>query len=348
MIGEAAEEPPCEAVASPMALPVALDEQGDRLDRAISLRLAPITPTSLQRAVEESTRGGKRLRPRMALWFGDCWGVESAAAEGVACLTEWLHSSFLIQDDIQDGDEWRRDQPTLWKSQGIPTALNAADWLLSSVYLEVGQILVPDAIRSKLLTAVQDVHRRTVIGQQLDLDARADPDFNLERYEQAVQWKTGRYLALGMVGVAILAKFDASSIELLWKVGDQLGPAFQIQDDLLDMTRSKGRGGQIGNDILEGKPSILFAHALERGDLSQADRSSLIAVMGKPRNQTSEEDVELVIEMCRSCGAIDFAREQARCRADAAALLFQQIPEITPDVQESFEQLTRFAVERNR
>jgi geranylgeranyl pyrophosphate synthase len=114
------------------------------------------------------------------------------------------------------------------------------------------------------------------------------------------------------------------------------------------MTRSKGRGGQIGNDIREGKPSILFAHALERGDLSQADRSSLIAVMGKPRNQTSDTDVEQVIDMCRSCGAIDFAREQARCRADAAVLLFQQIPEITPDVQESFEQLARFAVERNR
>jgi geranylgeranyl pyrophosphate synthase len=348
LIGEASEEPPCEADPSPVALPVALAEQEDRLDRAISLRLASVTPVSLQRAVEESTRGGKRLRPRMALWFGDCWGVEKGAAEGVACLTEWLHSSFLIQDDIQDGDEWRRDQPTLWKSQGVATALNAADWLLSSVYLEVGQISVPDAIRSKLLTAVQDVHRRTVIGQQLDLDARADPDFSLERYEQAVQWKTGRYLALGMVAIAILAKFHDTSMDLLWKVGDQLGPAFQIQDDLLDMTRSKGRGGQIGNDIREGKPSILFAHALERGDLSPSDRSSLIEVMGKPRHQTSDEDVEQVIEMCRTCGAIDFAREQARCRAEGAVQLFRQIPEITPDVQASFDQLARFAVERNR
>ena len=348
MIGDAAEDPACEATGRPDGLPESLAGLADRLDRALSLRLSTVAPVSLQAAIKSATRGGKRLRPRMALWFGKCWGVDPSAAEGMACLTEWLHSSFLIQDDIQDGDEWRRDQPTLWKSLGIPMALNAADWLLSAVYLEVAQISTSDAIRSKLLTAVQDVHRRTVVGQQLDLDSRADPDFNLDRYEHAVQWKTGRYLALGMVGVAILAEFPDSSVELLWKVGDQLGPAFQIQDDLLDMTRSKGRGGQIGNDIREGKPSILFAHALERGDLSAHDRSLLIEVMAKPRHQTTEKDVHWVIELCRSCGAIDFAREQARCRAKDAVGQFGQIPGITTDVQDSFEQLAKFAVERNR
>ncbi|MGE4618408.1 MAG: polyprenyl synthetase family protein, partial [Planctomycetota bacterium] len=196
--------------------------------------------------------------------------------------------------------------------------------------------------------SVQDVHRRTVVGQQFDLDGRADPDFNLNLYEQAVQAKTGRYLALGMVGSAIVAGLDESSVELLWQVGDQLGPAFQIQDDLLDMTRSKGRGGELGNDIREGKPSILYAHALESGGLSSADRNELVSVLGKDRSQTSDEEVAWVIDLFQRCGSIDFAHDQARNRAEKGVRLFRQITGVPEIVSEQFENIARYAVERDR
>ncbi len=336
------------ATASLSELPKSLSRSGDRLARAISARLALVPSTVLQGALQRSTSGGKRLRPLLALWFGDSLGVSSENSERIACLTEWLHSAFLIHDDIQDGDEWRRDQPTLWKSHGISTALNAADWLLAAVYLEVSRMHLADEVRSQLLSAVQDVHSRTVLGQQYDLDGRGDADFGLERYEQAVRAKTGRYLALGMVAVAIAAQWSQRAIDQLWAVGDHLGPAFQIQDDLLDLTSSKGRAGQLGNDIREGKPSILYAHALERGQLSGEQQNRLVDVMAQERVLTGDEDVQWVISLFHDCGAIEFARSQANERADAGIDLFREIPGVSQELHATFEQIARFAVERNR
>ncbi len=346
MDNEGANEDP--ATASLYSLPRALSRSEDRLAAAISARLALVPSAVLQTALERSTSGGKRFRPLLALWFGDSLGVARDDAERIACLTEWLHSAFLIHDDIQDGDEWRRDQPTLWKSHGISTALNAADWLLSAVYLEVSRMHLPDEVRSQLLSAVQDVHSRTVLGQQYDLDGRGDADFGLDRYEQAVRAKTGRYLALGMVAVAIAARWSQHAIDQLWSVGDHLGPAFQIQDDLLDLTSSKGRAGQLGNDIREGKPSILYAHALERGQLSQEQKNRLVDVMLQERVLTSDEDVEWVISLFHDCGAIEFARIQANERADAGIDLFRELPGVPQELHATFEQIARFAVERNR
>jgi len=346
MANEGSREDP--ETASLGQLPAALARSDGRLEQAISTRLSKVPSPVLQSALERSTSGGKRLRPLLALWFSDSLGVASDNADRIACLTEWLHSAFLIHDDIQDGDEWRRDQPTLWKSHGISTALNAADWLLSAVYLEVSQMLLQDEIRARLLSAVQDVHSRTVLGQQYDLDGRGDPDFGLDRYEQAVRAKTGRYLALGMVAVAIVVRLNQRAVDQLWAVGDHLGPAFQIQDDLLDLTSSKGRAGQLGNDIREGKPSILYAHALERGQLAQEQKARLVDVMAEERALTRDDDVEWVISLFHDCGSIDFARNQAVDRAEAGIDLFRDIPGVPRELHATFEQVARFAVERNR
>ena len=319
-----------------------------RIQELISVRLDQLTASSLQSAIRQATCGGKRFRPLLCYWFGTALGAAPKVVEPVACLTEWLHSAFLIQDDIQDGDQWRRDRPTLWKSHGVATALNAANWLLAEVYGEISDLEVTESHRARLLASVQDVHRRTVLGQQFDLDGRADPRFDLSRYERAVQAKTGRYLALGLVASAIVAGLKQESIDSLWKVGDQLGPAFQIQDDLLDLTQGKGRGGEVGNDIREGKPSILYAHALEAGQLKDADCNKLIEVMGKPRSETSQQDVEWAIDLFGKCGSMDFARQQARSRAQEGIRLFGETPGVLPDICEQFACIARFAVERNR
>ena len=329
-------------------LPACLRQPQKRLQQLILARIEVLRPASLHRSVSDATSGGKRLRPALAMWFGGALDVPAQALEPIACLTEWLHSAFLIHDDIQDGDQWRRDRPSLWKSHGVPTALNAADWLLSAVYEEVTRIEVDENCRAWLLRSVQDVHRRTVVGQQLDLDGRGDPAFNLSCYEQAVQAKTGRYLALGMVASAIVAGLDEGTIDSLWRVGDQLGPAFQIQDDLLDMTRSKGRAGEVGNDIREGKPSILYAHALEEGDLSVSECDRLVEVMARDRAQTSDQDVGWVIDLFDRCGSVEFARQQARTRAQEGIRLFEETPGMPSEVCDQFASIARFAVERNR
>lgn len=329
-------------------LPSSLSDWKVPLDEAVRDRMAPIRPNSLGEAIRAACSGGKRLRPLVSLWFASSLGADRSAALKVACLTEWLHNAFLIHDDIQDGDAWRRDEPTLWKSHGIATALNAADWLLSAVYTEIAALPVKDCVRSRLIHAVSDVHRRTVEGQQLDLTGRASAGFSLKDYDHLVKSKTGRYLALGMVCVAILLEWDAPTIEILWEVGDQLGPAFQIQDDLLDLTPEKGRGGESGNDIREGKPSILFAHAMQSAELMDADRNRLVEIMSSPRAETSEEDVAEAIVLFEKAGSLEFARNEAKIRSRSGREHFNSLPGISAEIQREFEMICNYMTDRNR
>ncbi|MGB1809851.1 MAG: polyprenyl synthetase family protein [Planctomycetota bacterium] len=329
-------------------LPNSLSSWKDPLEETVSLRLAKIEPNSLGEAIRSACKGGKRIRPLISLWFGAAQGVDRDSSLGVACLTEWLHNAFLIHDDIQDGDAWRRDEPTLWKSYGTATALNAADWLLSAVYSEISRLSVEDSVRSRLLLAVSDVHRRTVEGQQLDLGGRADSRFQLSDYERLVKSKTGRYLALGMVCAAILAGFEEDRVNSLWRVGDQLGPAFQIQDDLLDLTPEKGRGGEFGNDIREGKPSILFAHSVQSASLNETERKRLVDIMALPREETSASEVEECIGFFQKAGAIDFAREEAKSRSKTGLELFASIPGLSGEVLQEFEMICTYMTDRSR
>ena len=329
-------------------LPATLSRWKQPLEGQIDERLANIRPESLCDAIRTACSGGKRIRPLISLWFGSGLGVDSKVCLGMACLTEWLHNAFLIHDDIQDGDAWRRDVPSLWKSHGTATALNAADWLLSAVYSEISVAPVKDNVRSRLIAAVSEVHQRTVQGQQLDLSGRADPHFSLEDYEHLVKSKTGRYLALGMVCVAIVHGLEEVSIEQLWQVGDHLGPAFQIQDDLLDLTPDKGRCGESGNDIREGKPSILFAHSIQSHEITVAERQRVIEIMSLPREETTEAHVSECVELFQRAGSLEFARGQARLRSETGRDIFRTISGLSAEVQDEFESICNFMTDRNR
>lgn len=333
---------------SNMNLPAALADWSKPLEEEIEQRLQLIEPISLASAIQAACQGGKRIRPLISLWFASAVKIRRQEALSLACLTEWLHNAFLIHDDIQDGDAWRRDQPSLWKSHGTATALNSADWLLSAVYREISHLSIEDSVRARLLDAVSDVHRRTVEGQQHDLSGRADPDFNLQRYEALVRSKTGRYLALGMVCVAIVRGYSENVIDALWRVGDQLGPAFQIQDDLLDLTPGKGRGGESGNDIREGKPSILYAHAMQSAQITNSERLRLVEIMELPREQTTEQHIEECLELFGKCESLEFARLEADQRSQSGREIFLSIAELSTEVHEDFDSICSFMTERKR
>jgi len=152
-------------------------------------------------------------------------------------------------------------------------------------------------------------YERTLAGQALDINSRCDARFAIEDYLRMVTLKTGHYLVLGMVGGAIIAGAPKATLECLRKLGESLGPAFQIRDDILDLTAGKGRGGASGSDIREGKASILYAHALAHSSPAEGER--LLAVMRKPREETTDADVAAVLGLYEQCGSVAFAQETA-------------------------------------
>jgi geranylgeranyl pyrophosphate synthase len=290
--------------------------------------------------------GGKRLRPALCLITCEALRGDPEKAMPFALATEILHNFLLIHDDIEDGDTMRRDQATLWAKLGVPNALNVSDYLIARAYrLILTAPLEPE--RNVLLAGIfSQAFERTVEGQALDINLRGRADINLETYLRIVQLKTAYYLALTWVGGAVVAGMDRDRLEPLWELGRCLGPAFQIRDDLIDMTHGKGRGGQIGCDLREGKPSIFFAYVLDREQGTAEERRRLIEIVSKPREETADADVEWAIRLYLRVGAFEFAEEKARSLIAQAEEIIETIP-LDEEGRGVFRAMSRFMVDRS-
>lgn len=289
--------------------------------------------------------GGKRLRPALCLLSCELFGGDPDKALPFAMATEILHNFLLIHDDIEDDDVMRRDQKTLWAEIGLPNALNVADFMIARAYGLITESQLPVDTSLKLCRAFSHVLQKTVEGQALDINLRGHPDVNLETYYRIVTLKTAYYLALPWVGGAMVAGAEEASLEPLWKLGRRLGPAFQIRDDLIDLTEGKGRGGEVGCDIREGKPSICYAHSLESEKGTEEERGRLVEIVRAARDSTTEDDIAWVIDFYRREQVLDFAQEEANRLAGESLEVLDGLP--LPDAgKESFREVIRFVVDR--
>jgi geranylgeranyl pyrophosphate synthase len=289
--------------------------------------------------------GGKRLRPALCLVACEALGGDPRAALRFAMATEVLHNFLLVHDDIEDGDTMRRDQETLWTRIGVPNALNVADFLIARAYRLILEAPLPCDVSLRLARSFTIAFQRTVEGQALDINLRGSSEVDLATYYRIVTLKTAYYLALPWVGGAIVAGTRDGDLEPLWELGRCLGPAFQIRDDLIDLTRGKGRGGEIGCDIREGKPSICFAYVLETRRGSETERRRLIETLKAPREKTTDADIAWVIGFYEKEGVLRFAQAEAERLAARSEAVLEELP-FAPAGKESFRAMIRFIVER--
>ena len=289
--------------------------------------------------------GGKRLRPALCLMACEALGGIPKNAVPFALATEILHNVLLIHDDIEDGDTMRRDRPTLWAHLGVPNAINVADFLLARAYDLVLRSEVGPEVALALGRQFAHTFERTVEGQALDINLRGDAEIDLATYYRIVRLKTGHYLALPWVGGALIAGVSEGDLEPFWELGRALGPAFQIRDDLIDLTEGKGRGGEVGCDLREGKPSICFAYVYDHQVGTAAERDRLRDVAAKPRDETSTADVAWAIEFYRTHGVLDFAQAEAERLIRTVDPILDRTP-FDQDGKALFRSVSQFIVDR--
>lgn len=305
---------------------------GERL-AAAGARILPLLEDLLPRGRDDflsepvwhhMDTGGKRIRPALCVLTCEALGGRGDDALPFAAGVELLHNMFLVHDDLEDGDTVRRDRETVWVKFGMPNAVNVGDYLLAVAYEAVVRTPVEPATLAALVREFTETYKTTCRGQAMDINRRARPDLTVEDYLHMVTLKTGRYLALGMAGGAMVAGAGADVVAAIQELSTSMGPAFQIRDDVIDLTAGKGRGGMVGCDIREGKPSILYAHALNAADADQ--RAFIVDVMARPRGEVTDADVERVTAIYAELGSVEFATAEAERIVARAYDTLERIP----------------------
>ena len=173
------------------------------------------------------------------------------------------------------------------------------------------------------------------------MNLRENDNPSEEEYMKMVEMKTAWYLTLPMVGGAIIAgKPDLA--EKIREFGMRIGPAFQITDDLLDLTKGKGRG-EIGSDIREGKRSIMVVHCCSQ--CTRDERERLFEILNRPREETTKEDVEFVKGLFEKYGSIEYAKNRARSLNEESRRITSEMPE---RLREILDEFAEYLVERKR
>lgn len=206
-------------------------------------------PPRLREAMAYSLlAGGKRLRPLLAMVACEACGGDPYAALPAGCALEMVHTYSLIHDDLpaMDNDDFRRGRPTNHKVYGEALAILAGDALLTLAFEVIARDVEPDAIAAacclELASAAGEVGM--VAGQVVDIEAETTGVKDVAHLEQIHRRKTGRLLTCGLTMGGRIAGADENTIRRLEEYGRCVGLAFQIADDLLDVSGDPDKMGK--------------------------------------------------------------------------------------------------------
>ncbi len=261
--------------------------------------------------------GGKRLRPGVALLsFRAVGGENIESVIKVSAGVELIHSATLIHDDINDGSDTRRGRIAAYKKYGIQKAIITGDFLFVQ-----GFRLGASHENREIVEIVADACAAMAESEILQLDVERDSNLPLETYMSIIDGKTARpIMASAMVG-AYFGKGSVDEIDALGKYGLNIGYAFQIVDDILDMDgREATIGKPLGMDILDSKANLPLMIAMQgKGEESERIRE----IFSAPKK--TWEEIDEALALVRSSGAVNEARTNAADFRDKALSALEAI-----------------------
>lgn len=249
----------------------------EKINKILSGALRNRKPASLyQPGSYILNSGGKRLRPLLVLLSAKAVGGKFNNAYNAAAAVEMLHNFTLVHDDIMDNADKRRGRLTLHKKYDYNTAILTGDSLLSIAY----EYLLKDCNgnANEVIGAFTHGLIEVCEGQSLDTDFELRRNVSSSEYIDMIKKKTAAMAEMCCKIGALLGGGTSSQVKALGNYGLNLGIAFQIQDDLLDISADEKKFGKtIGGDLVEGKKTFLFLEALEKSD--GEDRKKLLKVI---------------------------------------------------------------------
>ncbi len=328
----------------------------DRTARSSALSYLESTesPYLTEPARDYLERDGKGLRPSLCLATCEAFGGREQDALPSAAAIELLHTAFLVHDDVEDDSELRRGRPTLHRIFGPGLAVNTGDGLavVALGALRDNDRLLGRRLSGRVWAEFEFMAQQTVQGQARELgwqrEVRTDltPDDYLELVMQKTCWYT-TILPL-RVGALIGARGPVD-LERLVRLGFTMGAAFQIRDDVLNLTGSPDVYGKESlGDLREGKRTLMVIHLLAAA--GPADRRIVERYLGLARTARTDEATAEVLELMHRYGSIAFADHFGRGITDSAAEAFAEAFGDLPDspARRFVEQMISYMVDRDR
>jgi len=261
-------------------------------------------------------RGGKRWRPSLFLLICEALGKNSEDFVDFAIIPEVIHNGTLMVDDIEDSSQLRRGKPCTYRIYGLDIAINAGN---AMYYLPLLPLIENrNKIPAQKLTKIYEIYVQEMInlslGQAMDIAwhrgmANADK-IGEDDYLQMCAYKTGTLARMSAKIAAVLGDASEELVEKLGHFAESIGIAFQMQDDILDLTSADftEKKGGVGEDITEGKRSLMVIHALKVA--SAEDRKRLVKIL---KMHTSDQKLRgEAIAIMKKNGSIDYVKRFAQ------------------------------------
>jgi len=262
--------------------------------------------------------GGKRIRPALLLLSSKLFQCNDRSVIRLGAVVEIIHTATLVHDDIIDEAQTRRGRPSANTQWGNSKCVLAGDWL----YMQAFKIAVQER-NFRVLDALIDLTQQMVEGELLQME-KLGKSISQEEHFDLIFRKTACLFSTCMRLGAILGKAPEEQEEKLAKYGRDVGMAFQIVDDVLDLTASEEvLGKPVASDLREGKATLAVIHALER--CTPVERKQIETVLRERAfNGVGHQDI---LKILNRYGSLDFALARASEYAAEARELIREFPD---------------------
>lgn len=282
--------------------------------------------------------GGKRLRPMLTLMAARACGADISTAMPAAIAVEMFHNFTLLHDDVMDASPTRRGRDSVWKKWDTNTAILSGDTLFALACRKLMQL--PSDTLPAALKMFTDSAIRVMEGQQYDMDFESRENVTLPEYIEMIRLKTSVLLGCAAALGAIAAGADTKTADAFYRYAEDLGLAFQIQDDWLDVYADPDTFGKpIGGDILNAKKTYLTLTCLttdHAGALTQA--------MAMPATQ---ERIDAVRDIYDKAGIPRICRKAIDVYTESALSALNEI-EMPDTMRKQFTDLAQSLINRQK
>ncbi|MFH1106099.1 MAG: polyprenyl synthetase family protein [Candidatus Aenigmatarchaeota archaeon] len=258
-------------------------------------------------------RGGKRWRPALMLLIAEALGKDQKGILDFVVIPEVVHNGTLMVDDIEDRSDLRRGKACTYKLFGTDVAINTGNMMY---FLPMAVLMRNEKkIGAEKTNGIFEAWTQEMInlsyGQAMDIawhNQLCDDNVSEAQYLQMCAFKTGTLARMAAKIGAILAGADSRIVEKVGKFAESVGIAFQIQDDILNIAPSEGWGKEFGEDIKEGKMTLMVIHTLKKA--SARDRERLMKILGE--HTSDRKKLAEAMGIIKASGAVEYAKEFSR------------------------------------